>query len=510
MKIVYFLAHPDGVGGASKVMIKHASMMGNLGHDIVLVIQNDEHGSHSSEIDSVCNDYDLETCSLSYPVAVCIEEIDIVSCMDVIGIIEQLISEHKPDLVHSLQLNVAVEIACRKLNIPHVMSIYPLAKGMFDIRWTNIFPRFIIGDSYYYTKQWGEGLGAESKCIRVGYDVKGNAETGVTAEYDYEFLCVGVFVPYKNQMEVIKFAELANDNGFSCHVTFLGNAETTYGRECDEYVKNHDLTDIVTFRGFVVDVEKYFNAADALIHVSEKESYPGVIVEAMANRTPIMISPTGGVSELVRDGENGFYIDGFFAIDIWNTFKKYIDCRTKDLLQRIVEHGYATYLNHHTYEKIAAELESFYLEIIDRDDNHSDFRKLEATLNTFKVFYRNHENYSQYTLKHLWYIWHLKRVVTEHNYKTASIWGAGTLGKYAYEWCRILKLEVVSFLDTYKKGQYFGIDIKKPTEKSLKEADVVFVGVADFDMRKDISTKLEQYGAKRNINYFCILSDPCM
>jgi glycosyltransferase involved in cell wall biosynthesis len=53
---------------------------------------------------------------------------------------------------------------------------------------------------------------------------------------------------------------------------------------------------------------KIYNLADVLLLTSEKEGSPMVILEALACGIPIVVTPSGGVSELVRDGDNGLVL----------------------------------------------------------------------------------------------------------------------------------------------------------------------------------------------------------
>jgi glycosyltransferase involved in cell wall biosynthesis len=52
-------------------------------------------------------------------------------------------------------------------------------------------------------------------------------------------------------------------------------------------------------------VLELFHAADAAILSSSWENFPHTVVEALAVGTPVLATSTGGVGEVVRDGENG-------------------------------------------------------------------------------------------------------------------------------------------------------------------------------------------------------------
>ena len=57
------------------------------------------------------------------------------------------------------------------------------------------------------------------------------------------------------------------------------------------------------------DVARYFVAADVFVCTSRVESYPRVILEAMAHGLPIVTTPVFGIREQVREDVNGVFYD---------------------------------------------------------------------------------------------------------------------------------------------------------------------------------------------------------
>ena len=55
-------------------------------------------------------------------------------------------------------------------------------------------------------------------------------------------------------------------------------------------------------------VLELFHAADAVVLSSSWENFPHAVVEALAAGTPVLATSTGGVAEVVRDGENGLLV----------------------------------------------------------------------------------------------------------------------------------------------------------------------------------------------------------
>jgi glycosyltransferase involved in cell wall biosynthesis len=69
----------------------------------------------------------------------------------------------------------------------------------------------------------------------------------------------------------------------------------------------------VTLLGEIPAAGRYYAAADLCMLASDYEGLPMTIIEAMSLARPVVASDVGGVSEIVRDGENGFCVDNTHA-----------------------------------------------------------------------------------------------------------------------------------------------------------------------------------------------------
>ncbi len=70
-----------------------------------------------------------------------------------------------------------------------------------------------------------------------------------------------------------------------------------------------DICDDVRFLGKLEAVEEVLSVADLFLMPSEKESFGLAALEAMACEVPVISSNTGGLPELMLDGETGFMCD---------------------------------------------------------------------------------------------------------------------------------------------------------------------------------------------------------
>ena len=132
---------------------------------------------------------------------------------------------------------------------------------------------------------------------------------GVEAE-DVVILLLGTVCERKGQHDLVKALALLSENFHDKIRCFIvGDRPSIYSNKLAEVVG--ELPKKLQQRVIVVpetsETGKYYQAADIFVCTSRIESFPRVILEAMACDLPIITTPVFGIKEQVRPGINGLF-----------------------------------------------------------------------------------------------------------------------------------------------------------------------------------------------------------
>jgi glycosyltransferase involved in cell wall biosynthesis len=82
-----------------------------------------------------------------------------------------------------------------------------------------------------------------------------------------------------------------------------------YGRVLESLVTQLGMEKHVRFLGFQDDVPSFLHAIDVFAFASRSEGFGQVVIEAMAAGKPVVVSRIAPLTEIVIDGETGFYAE---------------------------------------------------------------------------------------------------------------------------------------------------------------------------------------------------------
>ena len=141
-----------------------------------------------------------------------------------------------------------------------------------------------------------------------------------------ELIYVGRLVEQKNLLTLLKAVSLLVRQGIeNVHLSLVGEGDQRPIFE--DFISKNSLHKYVTLTGWIEHskVAEYYDKAHLFVLPSIFESFGIVVLEAYANRLPIVASNTGGLKDLVDEGVNGFKINPTDISGIASSIKKFID-----------------------------------------------------------------------------------------------------------------------------------------------------------------------------------------
>ena len=118
--------------------------------------------------------------------------------------------------------------------------------------------------------------------------------------------------------------------------------------------------------GFRPDVEDWVGAADMLVHPSELEGLPNVVLEAMGRAVPAVSTRAGGISEIITSGEQALLCD----VDDYAGFLDGIERLVRDpaLRERLGAAGLRFVREHHGWEAMVDLVEPILTDLLGTKD----------------------------------------------------------------------------------------------------------------------------------------------
>jgi glycosyltransferase involved in cell wall biosynthesis len=171
------------------------------------------------------------------------------------------------------------------------------------------------------------------------------------------FLFFGLICEAKGIYDLLKVIENnKEDYRSSMKLLIGGNGDT---QKLKSIIDEHQTGDIIEYLGWVDNEKKSaaFNKSDVFILPSYYEGLPISILEAMSYGKAIIATDVGGVSEIVKENENGILIEPGNLLQIRQAINKML--QNRDMVTRF---GEVSELNVHRYlpEAVLKNLEDIY------------------------------------------------------------------------------------------------------------------------------------------------------
>jgi L-malate glycosyltransferase len=151
----------------------------------------------------------------------------------------------------------------------------------------------------------------------------------------FSVVIVGRIEEAKGQAVTIE--AIAKLKGLNIRLFIVGAPmEDSYLEKLQSRVYELSVEDKVVFTGFTKEVDKYMQLCDISIMATENETFGLVVIESMANKTPVIAKNMGGPLEIIEDNVDGLFYDGTVS-DLALKIKLLYD--DQKLLEKLRENG---------------------------------------------------------------------------------------------------------------------------------------------------------------------------
>jgi glycosyltransferase involved in cell wall biosynthesis len=117
----------------------------------------------------------------------------------------------------------------------------------------------------------------------------------------------------------------------------------------------------VRFLGYRTDVSELLAASDFFVLPSFTEGLPLSLLEAMLHRLPVVVTPVGGIPELVTDGQQGLYVDVDDPAALARAMERLL--RNPALCRSLGDAGHRRVQAQFTFERMVAQYEALYYDL---------------------------------------------------------------------------------------------------------------------------------------------------
>lgn len=266
-----------------------------------------------------------------------------------LSLFRRLVRKIKPEIIHSYTFytNFAarwVALGTKAISIGAVQSDFARAKkdsglwlGRLNARWprSQIFNSSTVAQTARKTR--GLFVPKHLFVVRNGVNLQRFRSVSLSAAGRVCILGVGSLFPVKRWDRLLAAAQVLKRNGFDFLIRLVGDGPLR--EPLNQQAQALGVADRVEFIPYSDDIPDLLAEATFLVHTSDSEGLPNVVLEAMACGRAVVATNVGDVPDLVEDGKTGFVVrcgDDAMLVNRMSTL-----ISNRDLCRRMGEAGRA-------------------------------------------------------------------------------------------------------------------------------------------------------------------------
>lgn len=165
----------------------------------------------------------------------------------------------------------------------------------------------------------------------------------------------GTIIERKGQLEFTKTAVslLADKEYSNVYFLLVGGRNAPYQEEIEDMIYKTNNTDKIFIIPETKNVFDYYLISNIFVCNSFFESFPRVILEAMAFKLPIIASNVFGIPEQIKDRKSGLLIEPGNILMLRSAIKSLLN--NKNLSNRLAKNAYRACVNNFSCDKMIEE-----------------------------------------------------------------------------------------------------------------------------------------------------------
>ena len=364
-KSILYVSHSAYLGGAENHLFRHCLIAKKAGLKVIFALPSSAQEKDFA-LKKMLQDNNIEILFLSYTNFCEVEDIDRNQAIITGKNITSILEKYDIAMIHSCTLIPALGYAARKLNLPYIASLYATESNFLCSNPDYYYlPDFVHSDSVLYTNKWQDKLGCASRCIRSYIPNEFFRTREASSKHTYRIAISGTLQERKQQKELIEsIGLLKNELNLELFLFGYDDFYPDYKALCIETAKKYGIQDRIHWKGLVSNIYDILDELkiDIVVCSSVFESFPQVILEAMALEIPVVSTPVAGVPEIIINEKTGFLALGFTAKDISKAIKNCIEHIENQKIHIILKNAKEVLVRECSLENVSSQLFDIYIE----------------------------------------------------------------------------------------------------------------------------------------------------
>lgn len=153
-------------------------------------------------------------------------------------------------------------------------------------------------------------------------EIKKLADSKFVKKNKFTICMVGRLNQQKRYDRAIEAVSMLKADNYDFELWILGSGELE--TDLRKKVQDRNLTNVVSFKGFIKPVYPYLKVADLLLNTSESEGYPLTICEALCLGRLVVATNITGANEIISASGAGILVDET-SVSIYKGLKRIMD-----------------------------------------------------------------------------------------------------------------------------------------------------------------------------------------